>query len=468
MTHDHTPNVVTVINMAPPSESKQSPPRPRFRRRRRLPARRLPSSQTPTKTTRLLLLLTPQLILDSTLRQTHQPFLPFPPLHLPTASASGILADLTAHLTEKLFPEDEFLYDEDVDLETKTLSMLEISDMRARDIKRRLARSHGYGADELAKMIDKADLINALSFEEHKVYVQEVEKRKWRRWKRGMVGTCAAVLVVLFWPVLRHVWEVACVNFVVYTVTSNIFLQFTLAQCKKLKTKSTHDNKSASLPNDRSPSDRRRHEISRCREFHSYKGYFGILLLFLIDLLSLWLSTSVLLSWVMTSKYFFPTPSIPIRPVELLTPKGHSSGEFGKYGINIGPMLISWGLRFLNGQVEGMIGRAMAEAFQEQRRKEKEEMKKRRKEEKAKEKEERREARRAAKLREEEERKRREEGMEMTQSNEGDLDGHTHNLSHGGFDNNTEQNTMKGSTWNDLDLPTDGDIGVSSNFDDLD
>ncbi len=115
-----------------------------------------------------------------------------------------------------------------------------------------------------------------------------------------------------------------------------------------------------------------------------------------------------------------------------------------------------------------MIGRAMAEAFQEQRRNEKEEMKKRRKEEKAKEKEERREARRAAKLREEEERKRREEDMEMTQSNEGDLDGHTHNLSHGGFDKNIEQNTTTGSTWNDLDLPTDGDIGFSSNFDDLD
>jgi len=302
--------------------------------------------------------------------------------------------------------------------------MLEISDMRARDIKRRLARSHGYGADELAKMIDKVDLINALSYEEHRVYVREVERRRWRR---GVVGTCAAVLVVLFWPLLRHLWEVVCVNFVVYT-------------------------------------DRRRHEISRCREFHSYKGYFGILLLFLLDLLSLWLSTSVLLSWVMTSKYFFPTPSLPIRPVELLTPKGHDAGEFGKYGINIGPMLISWGLRFLNGQVEGMIGRAMAEAFQEQRRREKEEMKKRRQEERAREKEERREARRAAKLREEEERKRREE-MEGEQRNEGGLDKHSGD----GFDNDMGQDKTDNSTWDEyLDISTDGDIGVSSNFDDLD
>lgn len=95
--------------------------------------------------------------------------------------------------------------------------MLEISDMRARDIKRRLARSHGYGADELAKMIDKTDLINTLSFEEHKVYVQEVDRRKWIRFKRMAIWTCCAVLVVMFWPLLKHAWEVAHVNFVVYT-----------------------------------------------------------------------------------------------------------------------------------------------------------------------------------------------------------------------------------------------------------
>lgn len=231
--------------------------------------------------------------------------------------------------------------------------------MRARDIKRRLARQHGYGADELARMIDKTDLINTLSFEEHKVYQQELERRKWRNFKTSVIYTCIAVLVVMFWPVIKHAGEVAHVNFVVYT-------------------------------------DRRRHEISRCRDFDSYKGYFGFLL-FIIDMLTFWLSTSVLLSWVMTSKYFFPTPNIPIRPVELLTPKGHDAGAFGKYGINVGPMVISWFLRFLSGKVEGMIGKAMSEALQHQRRKEKDEMKQRRREERAKEKEAKRAARKEAK-----------------------------------------------------------------------
>jgi hypothetical protein len=137
--------------------------------------------------------------------------------------------------------------------------------------------------------------------------------------------------------------------------------------------------------------------MSRCRDFNSYKGYLGIFLLFIIDMLTFWLSTSVLLSWVMTSKYFFPTPNIPIRPVELLTPKGHDAGAFGKYGINVGPMVISWFFRFLSGKVEGMIGKAMSEALQQQRRKEKDAMKERRREERTKEKEAKRAAKKEAK-----------------------------------------------------------------------
>ena len=120
--------------------------------------------------------------------------------------------------------------------------------------------------------------------------------------------------------------------------------------------------------------DRRRHELSRCREFNSYKGYLGIFLLFIIDMLTFWLSTSVLLSWVMTSKYFFPTPNLPLRPIEMLTPKGHDSGALGKYGINVGPMAVSWFFRFLSGQVEKMIGKAMSDVLQQQRKKEKQVM----------------------------------------------------------------------------------------------
>ena len=141
-----------------------------------------------------------------------------PPQHAPSiirpVAASGILGDLASTINERLFPPEDYI---DYDVETKTLSIVEISEMRARDIKRRLARTHGYGADELARMIDKKDLINTLSFEEHKVYQQEAERRKWIRFKSTVIYTCVAVLVVMFWPLLRHAWEVAHVNFVVYT-----------------------------------------------------------------------------------------------------------------------------------------------------------------------------------------------------------------------------------------------------------
>jgi hypothetical protein len=70
----------------------------------------------------------------------------------------------------------------------------------------------------------------------------------------------------------------------------------------------------------------------------------------------------------------------------------------GKYGINVGPMVISWSFRFINGKVEAMIGRAMADALTRQKRREKEEMKRIKKEERAKEKEARRVAREHAKL----------------------------------------------------------------------
>ena len=314
-----------------------------------------------------------------------------PPHHvpsiLPPVSASGILSDVFSNINERLFPPGDYI---DYDVETKTLSIVEISEMRARDIKRRLARTHGYGADELARMIDKTDLINTLSFEEHKVFQQELDRRKWRRFKSTVIYTCVAMLVVMFWPLLRHAGEVAHVNFVVYTGEKNHFY------CDNALFSSFH-SMSQIICLFHGQTDRRKHEILRCRDYNSYKGYFGIFLLFIIDLLTFWLSTSVLLSWVITSKYFFPTPNIPIRPVELLTPKGHDAGTFGKYGINVGPMVISWLFRFLSGKVENMIGRAMSEALQNQRRKEKEEMKQMRREERAKEKEEKRAAKKEAK-----------------------------------------------------------------------
>ena len=145
-------------------------------------------------------------------------------------------------------------------------------------------------------------------------------------------------------------------------------------------------------------SDRRKHEISRCRDYNSYKGYLGIFILFIIDALSFWLSTSVLLSWVMSSKYFFPTPNIPIRPAQLLTPTGGDAGALGQYGINVGPMIVRFGIKFVSGKVENMIGRAIQQCQRNIKRKEKELLKKMRKEEKAKDKAARKEAKRLAKI----------------------------------------------------------------------
>lgn len=61
-------------------------------------------------------------------------------------------------------------------------------------------------------------------------------------------------------------------------------------------------------------------------------------------------------------------------------------------------MVISWSFRFFNGKVEAMIGRAIADALNRQKRQEKEELKRIRKEERTREKEARRVAREHAKL----------------------------------------------------------------------
>ena len=129
-------------------------------------------------------------------------------------SASGTISDLIHTTIERIFPLEDDIDDES---ELHTLGIVEISEMRARDIKRRLARSHGYDPDELSRMIDKKELINALSFEEHKLYQQKADRRRWRQFKITVIYTCVAVMMVMFWPLLRHAFEVAHVNFVVYT-----------------------------------------------------------------------------------------------------------------------------------------------------------------------------------------------------------------------------------------------------------
>uniref|UniRef100_A0A7S3L4R6 Uncharacterized protein n=1 Tax=Amphora coffeiformis TaxID=265554 RepID=A0A7S3L4R6_9STRA len=97
-------------------------------------------------------------------------------------------------------------------------------------------------------------------------------------------------------------------------------------------------------------------------------GMLGVTLMFIIDLLQAWLTISILLSWVMRSKYFFPTPNIPIRPAQFMG--GPAEKAFGGYGINIGSMLVTWGLRFAHAQIEYYTGRALL-AAQKKRKKNK-------------------------------------------------------------------------------------------------
>lgn len=214
--------------------------------------------------------------------------------------------------------------------QTQTLSMDEIREMRVRDIKRRLARTHGFSADELGRMLDKKELIAALSFEEHKDREKELEKVKRYVVVRGIIIALLAVVVVLGWPIWVHVYETASVNFVVYT-------------------------------------DRKRHEASRCIELGSFQGMVGVFFMAVVDTLQLWLSLSVMLSWFTSSKYFFPTPNLPFRPAQFMGEKV-AKGPMAKYGMNVGPMALTWAFRFAQGQLEVFTGRALSRAYSKQKK----------------------------------------------------------------------------------------------------
>ena len=225
---------------------------------------------------------------------------------------------------------DDFLGGGDVTFKTNTLGIEDVREMRVRDIKRRLARTHGYSADELGRMLDKKELIHALSFEEHKEREKEQYKLKRFLVIRGIMVALLAVVVVIGWPLLQQLYEVASVNFVVYT-------------------------------------DRKRHEASRCIELRSVDGAVGVILMAFLDILQVWLSTSVLLSWFTSSKYFFPTPSLPVRPAQFMGDKV-ASGPLASYGINVGPMAVTWALRFVYGRLESFTGRALSRAYQKRKK----------------------------------------------------------------------------------------------------
>lgn len=249
--------------------------------------------------------------------------------------------------------------------------MNDVSEMRVRDIKRRLARTHGYGADELGRMLDKKELIHALAFEEHKVRQAENAEFQRQLFIQATIATVIAGALLLFWPLLKHAWEVAHVNFVVYT-------------------------------------DRKRLEARKCWELQSFYGSIGVGCMFMVDLMQIWLTASVLLSWVMTSKYFFPMPNLAIRPAAMMGGQV-STGPLAQYGVNVGPMLITWVLRFLQGRLETWTGRALSNARRAQTKQTKKE---RRENETPEEREARRAARRARRAARQEEEERRKEAAQ--------------------------------------------------------
>jgi hypothetical protein len=216
-------------------------------------------------------------------------------------------------------------------------TLSDLSQLRVRDLRRRLTRQHGYGADEISKMIDKKDLIHTLLYEEHKVYQKSEERRKRTMYRRQIISALVCVVVVMFKDLWVQLYEVISVNVVVYT-------------------------------------DKKLYEISRCREFKSLKGLMGISLMMVFDVLQAWLTLSVFLSWFMTSSYFFPIPSISIKPAQLLATMAGSSnaaGPLANYGINIGPMIITWLFRFGYGRIESWTGKKLSESYSKRRREEK-------------------------------------------------------------------------------------------------
>merc|ERR1740124_351760 len=115
----------------------------------------------------------------------------------------------------ELFDKNAFFFS--TSSKTKTLTMEEVSEMRVRDIKRALTRRHGYSTDEVGRVLDKKELIQTLSFEEHKINQKELETERRDLFWKGLWVTIVVGVITLCWPMIRHLLEVAHVNLVVYT-----------------------------------------------------------------------------------------------------------------------------------------------------------------------------------------------------------------------------------------------------------
>ena len=210
----------------------------------------------------------------------------------------------------------------------------EISELRVRDLKRRLARKFGYSQDELAKMLDKKDLKSALIGEESKLRTKHRNKKLRKLlWQSVIVAILCVVAIVgsQFWTQL---YQTIAVNLTVY-----------------------YDRKSL--------------EMSQCWEFRSIKGALGIAILSVLELLRLWLSFTVLLSWVLSNesqyrRYLFPIPSFAIKPGQFMGEQVQNSPA-GQWGLNIAPMLMTWCMGSVRTKLEYWTGNALSAAARLQR-----------------------------------------------------------------------------------------------------
>ena len=176
----------------------------------------------------------------------------------------------------------------------------EVREMRVRDLKWRLKRRHGYSAEEVGRMIDKKDLIRALIREEDKQRSKERAAFQRFLFWRAVGFAIVAVVVVMGWPVWTHVWEVGNVNLTVYI-------------------------------------DRKWLEAKRCVEYKSFWGIVGVVLMGIVDFLQLWMSVSILATWLITrtpqnQHLFFPIPNLPLRPGQFMGEKV-AKGPLGGYVI---------------------------------------------------------------------------------------------------------------------------------------
>ena len=203
----------------------------------------------------------------------------------------------------------------------------EISELRVRDLKRRLSRNHGFGAEELGRMLDKKDLISALIKEETKLRNKQRNDQLRKYFWKALFVAILCVVTVVGWPIWTQASEVMAVNWTVWY-------------------------------------DRKRHEITQCWELKSVRGLIGVIFLGLLDLIRLWLSITVLASWVLSNgsqyrKYLFPMPSIAIRPGQFMGEKVAKS-SMGQYGMNIAPMAITWAIGFVRTKLEYWTGKALS------------------------------------------------------------------------------------------------------------